>query len=499
MWCELPAILFVSHINLYTTMKKPSFGKLSFRNILQRFPALLKLVAITLTIVGLMAVAFPKVSFDAFGREGSFDGIDVSDLTNNKVPYEFQFSPSLDFYGGSEVSYTVSEASKQIDQSYNKQLAAKLSERLANLGLTNFDVYVRGREETAEGDNKGKTVYEIVAELPKTSEEVQNFNQLLSTGGEISFVKQRQTPAEEGAEDAEPQTTSIPTALSRGDVINASVIYTAETFGYGLAVDFNSEKLNELLFTAVSDVNSDAENQLILAVGGQAVAWQTVAMNSGSKSTRLVFGSQLGNDQLAANLIREMLVNPSITEPVTSNGAVKKIPGKFDALVPFLKVATIIILLLVSTLTIIKQKLLGLVSALNILFAVILTVAVAKIGMLPISIVSIFGAVLALTIWTYHTRSLLPAFFQKPSTKPNIYEWRDRLFAVRRDYLRFFILSGLICVLLSTVKIPALVDFGGNFLLASTSALVSFYLFTGNSLDLLKLNLNNTVKKNEEN
>jgi hypothetical protein len=413
------------------------------------------------------AIAFPAVQLQLGEVNAKFDGVDLTDLTSNNLQFEFKFNPSLDFYGGSEIVYSIGNnqgiafADRRLDNA-----ATSLEQRLQRIGLQNYTVYARTSQ---SGDQ------EIVVRLPKSETELERVNQLLSLSGDPQFIKQFYPEAEEGSKEApEPQT--ITTNFSKDDITGVSVVYGAETSGYGLAIDFKQEKLSELLGTALSDVNNDSQDQLLVSIGGQILAGQSSVLNSGSRSTRILFATGLGSDSLAAELMKDMFVNSQDNEQYNVS-AIREVRGYYDQLIPALKVAVLAILIAALAFLVRSYRARGVVFWLNLVFVVVGSVALFKLNTLGLSLVSILGVVCALLIWINESKFVLTAERS---------QWTEKLQQQRGSFWRIFMLTLGACLVLNYTRLPQLMDFCGYFSITLLVGLFSYYFSLPLTFNLLK-------------
>ncbi len=337
-----------------------------------------------------VGISTPLVSIGG----SQFDGIDLRDLSGGRINYDFKFSPSLDFYGGSEVVYSLGNSAELAFSATRLERAAeRLSARLKNSGIREFSVYGR----------KGQTGDELVVRLPLSIDKLENFNLILASAGAISFIKQVASQAEPTIDPNNPEQTIAPQPqvqtlqFDRGYISGVSVVYGADTYGYGIALDFNEDKASEVIVTAYSDINTDPSSQVLLNFGERTVAGQSVPVSSASRSAKMLMTTGLANDETGAYLIRDIILNPSLNDEL-SLVSMTAIEGRYDRIIDPLKLASVIGLILTGLYLLAKRRAAGLVLAINVIFMTLTLVTVLKVFNLPISLIAIVGSLLGLGI-----------------------------------------------------------------------------------------------------
>jgi hypothetical protein len=411
-----------------------------------------KLAIIWFWIAIAALIAMPMVNITG----NQFDGIDLQDLSGGRINYDFKFTPSLDFYGGSEVVYSLGNSSELAFSATRLERAAqRLSARLKNSGLQEFSVYGR----------KGAAGDELVVKLPISIDKLENFNLILTSAGPLTFIKQIASQEEPTVDpnnpdsiiNPQPQVQTLP--FDRGYITGVSVVYGADTYGYGIALDFAEDKASEVIVTSFSDINTDPSSQVLLNIGERTVAGQSVPVSSASRSGKMVMTTGLANDELGAYLIRDLILNPSLNDEL-SIVSMNSVEGRYDGLVEPLKVASVLGLLLSCLYLTARRKAAGVVLAINVLFMTLTLVAVLKLFNMPISLIAIIGSLLGLGINFIIIKSAL-------SNINNQAQLKSDLIAHTGKYLRFNIAVILTSIVLGITGIYGLNQLITSFGLAS--------------------------------
>lgn len=461
-----------------TTISKFKFNwHAVYRNIKANF----KLALVWAVIMIGALIAFPQVDFTIAGQRVRFDGVDFTDLaklSNKQIPREFQFASSLDFYGGTEYVYIPAKSGgARVSRSTAVSLVKDLQARFKAIGLNDYELYLR--------DNNNTT--EIVARLPYREAELFNFNSYLGLGGDFQFVIYSQAAEATTETEAFPQTQVID--IKRSDIQSISLNFGSETSGNGFVVRFKEDSFPKALINMYSDINTSTDSVVIMQLDGQPVARQTVPVYSNDPGRNLYLTTGLVEDDLAARLLKDILVNNNLATAVEVKSS-SAYQGRYDNYRQGIKWGIILAILLLAGQAIIINRAPGLVSALNFLFLVTTSVALFKILQLPLSLASLLGFGLALAIWVFSLGNFLPLLSYNRVSLPALSELNQQL-AVRQRLLRNYLLvSTGFLVVVEIIGIPVIHVFALYFALTVLIAWLGYLFVFPVTLNLLRFTSN---------
>jgi len=450
------------------------------RGYLKKIPRNISLVLFVILIIILGLIAFPKIDFTYRGQHIVFHGLDLNLLSKGKIPLNFAFGPSLDFYGGSESIYTLtSDTNIKYPKEELATDLAKVEHRLRSISFTDYDLFIR----------QSSSKQELVLRLPKKPEELTNFNQLLALNGNITF--QQRTSTNPTDPKASIGLTTVP--LTKDDIASSMVVYGGETREqYGIAITFKNKSIPDLLSYAASDYNNTQLSGLFLTIDGQPYALQSVLYSSSDTSGVVYFSTTFGNDYLTANLLNQMIINPQDNLSLKIEGDPTSISGKYDQYITALKILSTLILVIWVGILVIRNRIYGLVVALSLLFVIIGSVAILKVLMIiPITIIGILGFFTALSIWLFDVRNIIPIF--KFSKTELVYNniLLSKLKFNRNNYWRYVVILVPMLLIINNSQIPSIGLFTIFFVITSFVAWLSYLIAIPISLNLVKLTQSN--------
>lgn len=373
-----------------------------------------KLIAVVF-FTFVLAIAFPAVQFTVGDREASFDGLDLSDLQVGNFQGEFRFSPSLDFYGGSEVHYREPPVAGPGADLSRESSTAQFAKLIRDSGVQDYEVYGLTNA-SEEGGNR------LVARVPIVDNDLISFNQVLqSQDFALSRFVTFEAPEEESESTdgelddltpAEPEGQFIPvTGLDLADA-SAALTYSAELGGIGLTLEFPRERQEELLVIAASEIKANTQNnedQLYITAQGQAIAVQGFLVGVNDTRAILTFRTFFGNDNLAAQTLLAKLDQGDSARSLFPTETYV-IPGRFDWAFPFLK-ASLGALAAFGIAIVIARWKLWKTKGIWLLFAegslILGSIAILKLSLTPLTLVGLIGFAFALGIWHWHNRALI--------------------------------------------------------------------------------------------
>jgi hypothetical protein len=423
------------------------------------------------------AIALPRIAFEIGDFAFSIDGLDFPEVTNNTIPLELEFSPSLDFYGGSEVVYQSYDL-QSISNTSIETTGYKLKTLLANIGIQDTEIYLR---ENVENSNQ-----EIVVKMPKTEEELLLFNELLSLGSEISFANQdfsQNTDTQDPTAAQQPQ--YLPTLIEKSDIESVELIYGADTYGYGLVINFKQDAFAKVYTSSITDQTPSQENQLLLLLSGQPIAGQVYPLSSSSRQAKMVFATGLGEDRLSALLLKEMVATDNLPQNLVAT-SVTKLPGRFDHVAEYIKLGFALTLFALGAILIFKLKRLGLSLMLNLTFVLVTTVALLKFAVffnrfieVNLSIAGIVGLFVAIVIWIFNSMKLIKTIQAKKDYENELSVSKNRIKAI-------LIFTTLMFIILNGLNISAINDFSTFFAFTMLISWISYYTCVPISLNFIE-------------
>jgi len=457
------------------------------------------LIGLIVGITFYVLIAFPSVA--------GFDGVDLSDLTNNRIPFDFKFNPSLDFYGGTELVYRISETDSSLQTVVNV-----FEKRLSSLDFPNYEVYGR---QNLEGDQS------LVVRIPKRLEQLSIFNELLRFNGSVTF--QKQVPATETANlqadpqanpQAQPQFADI--SVSAADIEAYEITYYSGS--YGFIVDFKNDKLTELLIQGYSDINPDSEARIILSIDNQPIAFQVSQISSNSSSVRTIFATTfLGDDLNSALLLKGILQGGAQGQNYTLETA-NNIPGRYDQFLPVFKYAGLGLLIVWAVAVLLRRRVFGLALILQLLFIGAFTISLAKfsiipttrlggitldIQQLPLTLNGIMAVLIVIALYLVEVRNMLPYFnFRSPARFLNI----DRVKEIKhfsnlqaKLWLRLLFIFTTVLLIVNTLSINWIDMFAQYFVISALAIWLTYQIVIPTSLNLFKLKVTTNTNGKEKN
>jgi hypothetical protein len=391
-----------------------------------------------------------------------YDGLDIADITSGKIPLEFKFKPTLDFYPGSKQVFAVSDTKGASDE----RVVNNIDQRLKNIGLSNYQLY---------GRRSGNSDLEVVLESNLTSADLTLLSQLMQSSGNLEFSKQ--IPVPKNTSDTNSATPQYyPASFKLEDVEAIDLTYGSDIGGYGLNISFKDSVRDQLLVGAVSDVNPDQGSQLLLTINGQVVAAQRYALNSNQTRPTMVFATYFGNDQLATMYLRDMMIKPELNYSLRATNNFP-INGTYERYIPFLKIILALAIILSLGLLIWKHKGYGLFSWLNLIFMFFGTLALTKLFILPISTAAVIGFIAALGLYVLATRELLSLNPFSRATELKIdHDYFTNLKQVRQSMLYFIIAASAVLIVINYFNFPALIEAGQYFIAGAAITYLSLLL-----------------------
>jgi hypothetical protein len=445
-----------------------------------------KLIALWFVIIVAALIAFPSVDFTVAGQKIDFDGIDFTELSDGRIPQEFQFAPTLDFYGGSEVIYTPTGDAQGSKIPTNTAISASedLALRLNNINIRDYDIYLR--ETTAQS--------EIVVNLPYTAQELQSFNQFLGLTGDVDFATLAPQPElDEDATEEEQllaqQPQFLPSSITSSDIQSVSQNFGSETSGSGLVITFTEEAFTNVLVNAWSDVNNDPNSRLILQVDGQAVAAQSVPANSAQTGTGVYFTTGLVNDTLATSLLRDIIISSNLSTGLQVL-EVNQLDGYYDQYVNPLRITIALGIVLVGIAATFRNRAFGLVASINFWFVASVTIALLKLLNMPLSLAGLVGALAAALIWAYNSRGILPLLTVRQYGSEEVATAKVKLQSKRKNYRNFLIFVTTVLIVLEYSQIPSFHYFANYFFVTTFVGWLAYLFATPVTLNMLQTNSN---------
>ncbi len=467
---------------------KEKIGMSKIKQLFEQIKKYFSVIVFSLVLLLLSAIALPRIAFNVGDFAFSVDGLDFPEITNNTIPLELEFSPSLDFYGGSEVVYQSYDI-QSISETSIETTGYKLKTLLANIGIQDTEMYVR---ESLDNNNQ-----EIVVKMPKTEEELLLFNELLSLGSEISFANQdfsQSTNPEDPTSAQQPQYS--PTLIEKSDIESAELIYGADTYGYGLVINFKQDAFVKVYSSSITDQNPSQENQLLLLLSGQPIAGQVYPLSSSSRQAKMVFATGLGEDRLSALLLKEMVATDNLPQNLIAT-SVNELPGRFDHIAGYIKAGFIITLIAVGLVLFIKLKKFGLALMLNLTFVLVTTVALLKFAAffgrfieVNLSIAGIVGLLVAMIIWVFNSLNLIKRIKDKKDFEKVLSSSKNRIKAI-------LIFTTLILIILNGLNMSAVSNFSTFYAFTMLVSWISYYTSFPISLHLIE-GLPKPKKQNEK-
>lgn|GEM_PF-5372033 len=330
------------------------------------------------------AIVFPSINLARYGIPVAFKGLEPSTFLPQFSAEQFAFTPSLVAYD--KTTYVFTNETEDSDQ----QLYNKLSRRLKNMGLDEFEIEIR----SLVGDSASEAALsrEIAITIPGDNSRFSTFSTFLQLGQETEFATYYQS-------DPNDESTGqfTPIALTAKDLEGARIIYGSETGGYGLILDFKDSLQNQLLATALSDVNTSQESQIYLLIGGQAIAGQRSQLSSSQSNAQIVFATLVPNDFLASNYIRDVLLHPENNVEILPSGSIPPttVKGVLTDYLDIAKIALAGILFIFIGLVILRKGILGFLIAGQILLGIFAGGTLLKIFNLPLNYQLIAGSLIA--------------------------------------------------------------------------------------------------------
>ncbi len=294
---------------------------------------------------------------------------------------QIKFNPTLDFYGGSKVSFIVTQP--QISEAAVQDKAKYLERLMQGVGIADHELRILAPVSTSSNE---VSQYEIEVSLSRKPEDIEAFLQILQLPSDLQFSQQAQNP--EATDDqlgqSAPQFTPA-IGVTFEDVETVTKVYGAETGGYGLMINFNENAWNRLLFTTVSDISGSGVGQLYITTAGQPLAAQRFAISSQASSRQMTFSTFLGNDNLAASTLNHIASNGGVTPGfVVNTDQISVLPGRYDNLTEAIKITAVALVILMSAGLVIKYKVYSFARFITFIGSAILPITVSKLLNLPI-------------------------------------------------------------------------------------------------------------------
>ncbi|MFW5703162.1 MAG: hypothetical protein ACOCXP_04335 [Candidatus Dojkabacteria bacterium] len=398
----------------------------------------------------------------------------------NQLSDELAFSNTLDFYGGSELVYTLASGSAGAEQ----RVAEQITRRLQVAGVNDFDLYLR--ENAIEGGQ------ELVVLLPLDAEvvETQNFASYLALSDNVNIVKSTQEQPEEGGAAEPTQTPAggvnyLSTSLETSDIVAVGNNFGAETNGHGLALRFSDESWANTLFEGWSDVSQTGDpsnpDRLFLRIDGQLVAGQTIPANSQELSQEVLMTTGLGDDRLTGRLLANIVSGSPLSASLQLT-EVNNYPGSYDSQIANLRLSLLAGFLLIALGTVVINRTNGLVSVLNFSFVVVVSAALLKLLALPLGLGLLLGFLLALVLWILHTNWLLPILRIESNLIRPTESKKDQIISRRKNFRNFLLLSTSLLMILTLTRVPVVENFAYGFVVTSFVGYLAYTFVIRSSL-----------------